>query len=215
MNIKQEAINNNLCIVCNKQDGIGKLYKIVSSNFTNQNVLYSNKNELVCQNCIDSFKNKKLRTSSWIQDKKQTIFFKNNEAFKYLLNINKYIEIPFRMGFTKAFKKHTFLFSEWNYDYNSFKIGTDFAGTIDFDKNQIMSYVYLLQFLYQSGFSKEDLKNLSPSLHRFNQFQNKNMKKLWYKKYKPYLKTYNNNSVYDMIIIMLKRNEEELKNARK
>lgn len=207
--------NNRLCIVCNKQSGIEKLFKVVSSNFTAYELLYKNKKELVCQDCIDILKNPKMRRSSWIQDKKQTIFFKNNESLQYILNLSNYIEIPFRIGFTKSFKKHTFLQSVWNYDYNNFKIGTDFAGTIEFDKNSLINCIYLLQFLYRLGFSKEDLKNLSPSLHRFNQFQNKNMKKLWYKKYRPYLKKYNNNPVYDMIIIMLKRDEEELKNARK
>lgn len=197
---------NNKCCMCNNECGAILLRKAVSPNFTNYNIL-KNDSGYVCLGCYHILKEPRFRRSSWIANQKEIIFFKNNQGLRYLLHA---LSPPFIFGFTQSFKKHLFLFSSVNYSAEKFIIGTDFAGAVLFEKRRWAQVIEYLDRLYKLGFSKEDLKSLSPSLHRFKNIDIKY--KVWHTKYVLYLRHYNNNPVYEIILKMIYREDNFNKN---
>jgi len=95
---------NSFCAVCGKEISEGvPTKKVVSSSFTDWNILVDMTASHICKACTWCIKEPKMRRSQYIATEHELIYFKRDDIEKYLFNPP---EPPFVFFITSSYKKH-------------------------------------------------------------------------------------------------------------
>lgn len=93
-----------ICAVCGREVSEGvPIKKVVSSSFTDWNILVDMTASHVCKACKWCIKEPKMRRSQYIATEGELIYFKRDDIGKYLFNPP---EPPFVFFVTSSYKKH-------------------------------------------------------------------------------------------------------------
>lgn len=91
-----------LCCFCGVYDGSLPAKKIISSGFTNVDLLRNPNSEVVCDYCVVAIKTLRLRQSSWVATLKGITYLSRDQLGQLLFGV---ITPPFIFNITTSFKK--------------------------------------------------------------------------------------------------------------
>lgn len=144
-----------VCVLCGNKGKGFEINKVVSGNFTAWEFL--NAGTIFCETCASVYKDQKLRRKSWIANENQIIFFKNDEAEKYLFNP---LEPPFYLHIAKKGQKQTWIAmfnvpalnkDNYMFTYENFNYG------IYFEKKKAKEFLNIIKFLLLKKVTKAEL----------------------------------------------------------
>ncbi len=183
------------CACCKTEQKQGiETKKIVSSNFTNWDIVSG---KYLCEACANLLKGEfstELRRTSFIVYENELLKVKNDKLLKKLLNIKS---VPFSIGVTFSYKKHNAFRCVLNNDKDIFLVRVE-DELIEFNKEKVIVLLNLMKDLYLTYFTKEEIRK-----GKYNTF---NIKKFGYEKFSTIeskLKKERGTGIFNLLIDLL------------
>jgi len=220
--IKVKRIKADACVFCGKSGTI-PAKDVVSSSFTNFDLMQNLTSNTICDYCACCMKNSKFRFSNWIAYNSKVQYFGRNEIGKILFFKH---ELPFAVYVTTSFKKLGHLKAVLNFSANNYEV--QFEETKVFFQQEIMTKPWeIMGELYsipkeeeekkqaKSFFTKAEIRTGNYSYSRVIDYG----RKKWQEKEKV-LREYRGNPAFELLVYALNQeklgiNKEREKNGKR
>lgn len=190
------------CLICNTNYA-NKFFnkkKVLSSNFTDMNMLQNKGSNYICNHCqkllsgnyLDSPTGKKcgLRLYSFLIEKNKFEIIDKKEKIGYLFNYQ--FKPPFLLCFSKTGQKHIFYKAKMSNNNNQFYVCME-ESNILFNRNNLRKIYLIVNKLFQLGVKKDDLLNCCLSPKQIDKY------KISFRELSE-IKKYKNDQCYELII---------------